>query len=141
MDATELVALVSDLFAAISGLSTYAEPYHLPPVQLRPLAELQAMVCKGGKCALRGFYIPRQGVFLNDTLDLRNDLVARSVLLHELVHHAQQLSGRFDILPNACDRWWSREHEAYQIQNAWLRQNGESLRFALDSLPYMCGDR
>lgn len=141
MDTGELIALVSDLFAAISGLSAYPEPYHLPPVQLKPLPELQAMVCRGGKCQLRGFYIPRQGVFLNDTLDLRNDLIARSVLLHELVHHVQQLSGKFDILPNACDRWFSREREAYELQNAYLRENGESLRFALDSLPYMCGDR
>ena len=136
----ELINLVSDLFAVISAVSSYPEPYHLPPVQLRPLSELQAMVCKG-PCQLRGFYMPRKGVYLNDTLDIRNDVIARSVLLHELVHHVQELSGRFDIVPNQCDRWWSREREAYEIQNAYLRENGNGVRFALDSLPYMCGDR
>jgi hypothetical protein len=140
VDRTELLSLVSDLFAVISSVSTYPEPYHLPDVHLKPLAELQAMVCKG-PCQLRGFYLPRKGVFLNDTLDLQADLIARSVLLHELVHHVQELSGRFDSLPHQCDRWWSREKEAYEIQNAYLREHGNAVRFALDSLPYMCGDR
>jgi hypothetical protein len=140
VDRAELFSLVSDLFAVISSVSTYPEPYHLPDVHLKPLAELQAMVCKG-PCQLRGFYLPRKGVFLNDTLDLQADLIARSVLLHELVHHVQELSGRFDSLPHRCDRWWSREKEAYEIQNAYLRENGSAVRFALDSLPYMCGDR
>ena len=140
MERDEIISLVSDLFAVISAASTYPEPFHLPPVHLKPLAELQSMVCKG-PCGLRGFYLPRKGVFLNETLDLRSDVIARSVLLHELVHHVQELSGRFDILPNPCDRWWSREREAYEIQNAYLRENGNPVRFALDSLPYMCGDR
>jgi hypothetical protein len=140
VDRTELISLVSDLFAVISSVSTYPEPYHLPEVHLKPLAELQTMVCKG-PCQLRGFYLPRKGVYLNDTLDLQADVLARSVLLHELVHHVQELSGRFDMLLNQCDRWWSREREAYEIQNAYLRENGSGVRFALDSLPYMCGDR
>jgi hypothetical protein len=140
VEAEEMISLVSELFAAISSLSNYPQPYHLPPVQLKPIAELQAMVCKGN-CQLRGFYLPRKGVFLNDTLDIRNDVMARSVLLHELVHHVQETSGRFDSLPNACDRWWLREREAYEIQNAYLRANGSSVRFALDSLPGMNCDR
>lgn len=141
MESDELLALVSELFAVISSVSTYPEPYHLPAVQLKPLPELQAMVCRGGACQLRGFYMPRRGVFLNDTLDIRNDVVARSVLLHELVHHVQEVSGRFNSVPHACDRWWSREKEAYEIQNAYLRESGSPTRFQLDSLPGMCTDR
>jgi hypothetical protein len=140
VETDEIIDLVSELFAVISSLSTYPQPYHLPPVQLKPIAELQAMVCKG-PCQLRGFYLPRKGVFLNDTLDIRNDVLARSVLLHELVHHVQEVSGRFNSLPNQCARWWSREREAYEIQNAYLRASGSPVRFALDSLPAMSCER
>jgi hypothetical protein len=140
LETQELINLVSELFAAISSLSTYPEPYHLPPVQLRPVTELQQMVCKG-PCQVRGFYLPRKGVFLNDALDVEHDVIARSVLLHELVHHLQEISGRYSSMTNQCDRWWVREREAYDIQNAYLRANGSAVRFQLDSLPYMCGDR
>jgi hypothetical protein len=140
VETQDLVALVSDLFAVISSVSTYPQPYHLPPVYRRPLPELQAMVCKG-PCQVRGFYLPPKGVYLNETLDIEHDVVARSVLLHELVHYVQELSGRFNSLPDKCDRWWSREKEAYDIQNAYLRSSGSPRRFALDSLPGMCHDR
>jgi hypothetical protein len=133
----ELIGLVSDLFAAISAVSSYPQPYHLPPVQLRPVAELQTMVCRS-ECQVRGFYLPRRGVFLNDNLDIRNDVVARSVLLHELVHHLQEVKGRFNSAPNQCQRWWSREREAYEIQNAYLRENGSAVRFAFDVMPSRC---
>ena len=138
MDHDELIGLVSDLLAAISALSCYPQPYHLPPVQLRPVAELQPMVCKG-PCPVRGFYLPRKGVFLNDSLDIRNDVVARSVLLHELVHHVQEVNRRFVSAPNQCERWWAREREAYDIQNAYLRENGSAVRFAFDPVPGVCG--
>ena len=37
---------------------------------------------------------------------------SRSILLHELVHHVQGITGRFDSLPD-CDAWYAREFEAY----------------------------
>jgi hypothetical protein len=140
VEGEDLVSLVSDLFAVISSLSTYPQPYHLPPVQMKPAAELQQMVCSG-PCQLRGFYIPRKGVFLSDALDVNHDVVARSVLLHELVHHVQEVSGRFESIENPCDRWWAREREAYEIQNAYLRDNHTNVHFMLDRLPYLCSNR
>jgi hypothetical protein len=140
LERLELINLVAELFAAISAVSAYPEPFHLPQVHLKPLAELQTMVCKG-PCQLRGFYLPKKGVFLNDLLDLRHDVVARSVLVHELVHHLQEVNGKFENVSSACVRWWLREAEAYEVQNAYLRLNGNATRFAHDSLPYRCADR
>lgn len=53
-----------------------------------------------------------------------------SVLVHEMVHHLQNMAGLKYNCPN------EREKLAYQAQSAWLRQSGKSLEseFALDGL-------
>ena len=86
-------------------------------------------------------YMPGKGIFVSDAIGPLENAFTRSVLLHELVHHVQFVSGRFDIIADTCDRWYPKEREAYQVQNAYLQQEGESRRFLLDSLPHRCGDR
>jgi hypothetical protein len=130
VDGEDLITLVSDLFAVISSLSTYPQPYHLPPVQLKPVAQLQQMVCSG-PCQLRGFYIPRKGVFLSDALDVNHDVVARSVLLHELVHHVQATSGHYEGQPDSCERATREERQAYDIQNRYLASVNDWRRFPM----------
>ena len=48
----------------------------------------------------------------------QNDLLDRSVLLHELVHHLQQLNN----VKAACLA--AREPQAYDLQIEWLREQG-----------------
>ena len=78
---------------------------------------------------------------MSDAIGSFDDAFARSVVLHELVHHLQHVTGKFDMVADTCDRWYSKEREAYVIQNAYLQQQGEPRRFLLASLPHMCGDR
>jgi hypothetical protein len=53
-----------------------------------------------------------------------------SVLVHEMVHHAQNLSGRRFACPG------EREAEAYMIQERWLALFGETLEgaFGIDPM-------
>lgn len=60
---------------------------------------------------------------MSDRLDPVRDLRARSVLLHELVHYAQDLHGKFATL-EPCERFRQRESEAYAVQNRFLRRHG-----------------
>jgi hypothetical protein len=136
-----LVGLVAELFTAIKLLSGYPIPDTLPEVHVVPPTQIHSMLCKGKPCGIKAFYLPDRGIFVSDTVDPSQDTFARSILLHELVHHVQHLSGRFDRIGDQCDRWFSKEREAYQVQNAYLQDQGERRRFALDSLPFMCGDR
>jgi hypothetical protein len=136
----ELLLLAADLFAAIHAIAGYSIPERMPQVHVVPQAQLQAMVCQGA-CQVKAFYLPEKGVFVNEQLNFAEDVVARSVLLHELVHHVQHVSGKFEGVPDKCDRWYSKELQAYEIQNAYLRQNKNSTRFVTDSLPGMCVDR
>lgn len=140
MDNISLVQVVAELMAAIKLLSGYPIPDQLPDVHIVPPAQIQQMLCKGS-CGIKAFYLPGKGVFISDAVGSLKDTFTRSVLLHELVHHVQHVTGRFEIIPDHCDRWFSKEREAYQVQNAYLQQEGEARRFALDSLPGMCGDR
>jgi hypothetical protein len=139
VDPGDLANLVAQLLAAIHAIAGYPIPADPPAVRLVPLAEMQALVCRG-PCQVRGFYTREQGVVLNDALDLAHDVTARSVLLHELVHHLQQVSGKFEKWPNRCERWFAREWEAYEIQNAYLREQGKALRFASESVRHLCNN-
>jgi hypothetical protein len=137
MSSADLAQLVAQLLATIHSISGYPLPDAAPVVRLTTLSQMQAMVCRG-PCQVRGFYTRENGVVLNDTLDLAHDTTARSVLLHELVHYVQQLNGKFEKLPDRCDRWFAREYEAYEIQNAYLRTHGSTLRFDTESVRHLC---
>ena len=137
MDPADLAQLVAQLLAAIHSISGYPLPDAAPAVRLASLSEMQAMVCRG-PCQVRGFYTRENGVVLNETLDVAHDTTAQSILLHELVHYVQQVSGKFEKLPDRCDRWFAREYEAYEIQNAYLRAHGSKLRFDTESVRYLC---
>lgn len=64
-----------------------------------------------------GAYIPGRLVLSSAVWDPAS-LEAQSYLLHELVHHAQFLSGR-DYPCHAA-----KEREAYTLQSAWLVEHG-----------------
>lgn len=128
--------VVASLFLTVSQLSGYPAPRELPPIHVLSEREMALRLCDG-PCGVRAYYLDGQGVFLRDDLDIVGDLKARSILLHELVHHAQHESGRFGGL-NACERWFAREDEAYRIQNAYLSGNRTGTRFVFDFPPDRC---
>lgn len=135
-------ALLDDVVAAlmllVTELTAYPSPMPAPRVFPTPPAELQQNLCKG-PCGVHAYYLDNHGVVMRDDLDVASDVRARSILLHELVHHAQSLNGRFSDLP-ACERWYLREEEAYRVQNAYLSKLRTGMRFAFDFLPDRCKD-
>jgi hypothetical protein len=63
-------------------------------------------------------YLPGQ-IIINNIIWDPESLRAESYIVHELVHHAQLLSGR----SYACHE--AKEREAYTLQNQWLAEHGE----------------
>ena len=120
MDSLSLASLALQLLASIQSLSGYTTTTNLPEIHQIPLAEIQQRFCQG-KCSAQAFYKPEEGVFIDQAFDLANDEFARSVLLHELVHHLQRVGGTFQKIPSECDRWYAAEREAYAIQNRYLQ--------------------
>jgi hypothetical protein len=120
MEASSLTTLMVELFAAIKLLSGYPSPAVLPEVQRMSQAQIQQKLCDGRHCHIKAFYHPQWGVIVDDALDFQNDPFDRSILLHELVHHLQNTTGRFDSYESFCSRRTAEEFEAYAIQNRYL---------------------
>ncbi len=64
-------------------------------------------------------YLPGR-IILNNVAWDPGSLHSQSYLVHELVHHAQLISGRH----YECDD--AKEREAYTLQNKWLVEHGAS---------------
>ncbi len=139
MSEDALAHLAVELLTAIHALSGYAVPASLPAMQSLPHSELEARVCPRNGCGVKAFYIQGEGIYLDDALDPAADMGARSILLHELVHYVQGVSGKFAAMA-PCRGWYAKEQEAYSIQNAYLRSQGSKVTFFMDSGWRNCAD-
>ena len=139
MDSGSLSSLVTELFAAIQLLAGYAPPTVLPEVHRVPQAVIQEQFCHR-TCRVRAAYDSTLGVFIDENLDVVNNTFDRSILLHELVHHAQAVSGRFDLGSSDCMRRNSAEQEAYFIQNRYLTEMNTGSRVSMTGWAARCGD-
>ena len=137
MDSVAIAALLAELFVAIHDIAGYPVPDTYPQVHQLASVELQQKFCKG-PCGVKAFYAPNEGVFIDDSLDVEHDVHARSILLHELVHHVQAVSGRFDAMRNACMRSNRAEAEAYRIQNLYLVSIHSTHRVAMTGWSARC---
>ena len=122
MDQSALFSLMVELFTAIRLLSAYPSPDVLPEVHSLPQYEIQRRLCGGRSCRIKAYYHPEAGVIVDETLDFQNDPFDRSILLHELVHHLQKTTGKYEIITSFCSRRISEELEAYEIQNRYLSE-------------------
>ncbi|MDQ3260260.1 MAG: hypothetical protein M3Q00_05660 [Pseudomonadota bacterium] len=119
-----LVASLFSIVASLTGQSLASES--LPEVRQVPHAEIEAMACQRA-CRVRAIYLPHRGIYLDDNLDIEHNEFDRSILLHELVHHAQAVTGRYEDL-TLCQSWELSELEAYRIQDAYLARVGSAQR-------------
>lgn len=99
----------------------------LPAVHLESRKEMNR---RCGKCLAQ--YRPNV-VVLWEAIDI-DQTIGRSILFHELVHHAQEKTGRFAGLPR-CVRKHAREVDAYRAQNDWLERRGSGVRYFSEQQP------
>lgn len=122
-----LVQLAGNLFSMIAALT--GQPLisdALPEVHRVPQAQIEAMVCQQA-CRVRAIYLPHLGIYMDDDLDIKHNEFDGSILLHELVHYAQAVMGKYEDL-SLCQSWKSSEVEAYAIQNDYLARVGSPRR-------------
>ncbi len=137
MDKSWLTDLVVQLYAVVQVITGYPAPAALPEVRQLPQVEIQRMVCMG-PCQIRAFYHPEFGVVVDDSFNLKSNLYHQSILLHELVHHAQHVTGRFDNLQSVCRARSASEGEAYDVQNQYLAQQRSSERIPVLRWGMLC---
>ena len=84
---------------------------------------------RGANCAIKAWYKPGEGIFLDESLKPETNMFDRSILLHEMVHYFQDMAGYYGRV-EGCDRWFHRELNAYEIQNRYLGTIGHPSRVA-----------
>jgi hypothetical protein len=128
-DIESMPELVDRLLDAITRLSNYQKPRTTPRVSRIPRAEIEHVVCRG-PCAAKAYYLPEEGIFLDESLSPETNLVHRSILFHELVHFVQEANGEGESL-DICNRWLLREQQAYELQNRYLARVGDANSYLL----------
>ncbi|MEW8033067.1 MAG: hypothetical protein AB2540_16830 [Candidatus Thiodiazotropha endolucinida] len=93
-----------------------------PEMQMVTHSWLEERACNGRSCKVLGWY-PGDGdvVYLDDRMDLENNIFHTSVALHEIVHWLQGRQGA--VLEN-CEQSIAAEREAYHIQSQFLVEYG-----------------
>ncbi len=105
-------------------MAGYPVPPEPPAVEFVTHQLIVDTMCDGRDCPILGMYLHGDTIYLDERLDVQNNDYHTSILLHELVHYAQDRSGRF---PNQdCSTWLKQEQEAFAVQTAWLRERSVS---------------
>src|SRR5262245_37966399 len=116
---------------AVFGLPVLGGGAHRPGrtrpqavVQIVPPSFLQAAACNGRPhCKVMGWFPPGEAIYLDERLDFEHDLLANSVVVHEMVHYLQHQSGKYRA-PYSCEDFLAMEREAYQAQRDFLLRYG-----------------
>jgi len=125
--------LLAFLIAAAAKLSGYPEiPVEdLPPVRAVSVDTIARAICPDEPAGCTGiaatFETESYEILIRDSLDLE-DSADNSFLLHEFVH-VLQWKARGDAIFKDCPTTLKTEGEAYRAQNAYLKREGEFLRF------------
>lgn len=116
----ELYAILLSWAVTLTG---YPVPDHMPTVTMVPHSYLQQAACKGHQCKVMGWFPPGETIYIDERLDPEHDLLASSVVVHEMVHYLQRLSGKYPA-PFSCADSLAMEREAYQAQRDFLLRYG-----------------
>ena len=113
--------MITVLLSWTLHLTSYTNPGTLPNLEYRPHTFFVENVCLGqAKCNVAGWYDDDGTIYLDERVKGQEDAMTRSLIVHELVHYLQDLSGKFD--PDSCDDHNKREREAYSVQRQYLNK-------------------
>ena len=118
---TAIRELVTELLLAVQILGGYGPPAEAPEVSFVSHDWLEIQACTG-PCQVYGWFPPGSTIYLDEQLAPLKDMVARGILVHEIVHYLQNESGRF-AGSDTCERFERQEFEAYRIQYRWYFDN------------------
>lgn len=102
-------------------LSRYPQPEALPTVKFVEHDFLELNACLGKKCNVLGWYNDQDIVYIDKRIGALDSLMARSIMVHELIHYLQDISGNYS---DNCAQQVMREHEAYEIQRKYFYAYG-----------------
>ena len=113
--------LLAVLLSWAAQFSGYPYPQTIPALQFRDHAFFVQQACGGSEhCRVAAWYNDRGIIYLDKRIkDLQTPMV-RSLLVHEMVHYLQDLSGEYKN--GDCRTRMVREEQAYAAQRLYLNQ-------------------
>jgi hypothetical protein len=129
-------------------LSGYPAPKEPPEVLAVPHAFFVKNACNGRECKVMGWYAGGRTLYIDERLDPATDLLASSVVVHEMVHYLQSVARGDDKLDRAvafstapsCQQIVRWEREAYAAQREFILQYGRYLPVGMSMLHTHCDD-
>lgn len=128
-------ALVQELAFQASEITGLSVPLVLPRVVHADSETVSRYACSS-KCRALAAYHPHHGIVLDHSIDPFSNHLARSILLHEIVHYLQD-KNKFYAHSSDCARWFKREEHAYAAQNNFLKKVHSTTRVSM-SLSKSC---
>ena len=115
--------LCAILLSWVLYLSDHDPVEGCPEFEMVTHSWLEGQACDGRTCKVLGWY-PGAGdvVYLDDRMDIEENLFHTSIALHEVVHWVQGVEGH---LTRDCPTSLLAEREAYAIQQKYLTAYGE----------------
>lgn len=113
--------LLKVLLSWTVSLSQYDHPHTLPDIEYKDRSFFVETVCRDNdKCPVAAWYNHQGTIYLDDRLQGQQDPETRSLIVHEMTHYLQDLSGKYNN--ESCDDHVYREREAYSIQRTYLKR-------------------
>jgi len=117
----EETKMISVLLSWAIHLSGYPAPDRLPAIEYQPRGFFVEHACLGREsCRVAAWYDNNGIIYLDEHLKGRDDAITRSVIVHEIVHYLQDLSGKYGS--GDCNDHLRREREAYSVQRQYLNR-------------------
>lgn len=118
---------IAEFMEWAAKLGGYMRPMGRPHVYTITPDEIRRGVCHNFNCSAVAFFNPATDtIHVDERLRLKDDVVAQSFLVHEIVHYLQHLNGRMgdDAALQSCEQRMALEMEAYRVQNSFLAAMG-----------------
>lgn len=126
--------LIAVLLSWTVHLSSYPHPGVPPEIIYKPHQFFVDNTCRGNeKCDAIAWYNDESVIYLDDRLEGHTDPDTRSVVVHELVHYLQDLSGKYKDMD--CNLHAKREREAYSVQRQYLNKIAGRFTVMFNNVP------
>jgi len=119
-DDAKLHAALLSWAVTLSGLPAPERP---PRVQRMPHEFFVRNVCGNRECQVLGWFPPGETVYLDDRLDPERNLLAASIVVHEMVHFLQ-FKAAHTAVDYSCARSMELERQAYGVQREFITRYG-----------------
>jgi len=110
--------ILAGLLSWAVQLTSYSSPMEPPLVSYVPTTKLTEQACAGRHCGVLAWYDDHGHILIDDRYRHQDTPFLRSLLVHEMVHYLQDLSGHFH--GDSCQDYRAREREAYAIQREFM---------------------